>query len=184
MYDFTIEEIINYWSKVETFKPILNFSNYEVSSFGFVKNKNTGRILKPALVGLGKYPVVTLSQDNTPKNYKIPTIVANAFLGRPPFEDALVAHNDGNTSNNNIRNLRWASSLENQADSIRHDTRPRGSKVKNSKLKESDIPVIREKIRQGIPYTILAEEYDVDKTIFTLIKQNKIWKHAKGFNNE
>lgn len=35
----------------EEWRPVLDYDNYEVSSLGNVRNKNTGRILKPSCKG-------------------------------------------------------------------------------------------------------------------------------------
>jgi hypothetical protein len=47
----------------EIWKDISNYDNYKVSSFGNVKNNNTGRILKPSKIG--GYYCVGLSNVKT-----------------------------------------------------------------------------------------------------------------------
>ena len=48
----------------EVWKDIANYDKYEVSSFGNVRNKKTGRILKPS--NIGGYYSVGLSNKKTP----------------------------------------------------------------------------------------------------------------------
>jgi hypothetical protein len=45
--------------------------------------------------------------------YKIHRLVAEAFLGPPPFENAVVMHIDENAVNNRPANLRWGTQKEN-----------------------------------------------------------------------
>jgi hypothetical protein len=47
------------------------------------------------------------------KNYKIHRLVAEAFLGPPPFQKAVVMHIDENSANNRSDNLKWATQKEN-----------------------------------------------------------------------
>ena len=52
-----------YMEEPENWKNVVNYDNYEVSSFGNVRNKKTGRILKP--VNIGGYYYVGLSCGKT-----------------------------------------------------------------------------------------------------------------------
>jgi hypothetical protein len=82
--------------------------NYEVSNLGNIRNKKTGRILKQRLNSNG-YFYIDLSYD---KHLKVHRLIANAFIPNPenkPFID----HIDKNRTNNNMSNLRWATSQEN-----------------------------------------------------------------------
>ena len=47
----------------EVWKDIVKYDNYEVSSFGNVKNKKTGRILKPN--NCGGYAAIGLPNNKT-----------------------------------------------------------------------------------------------------------------------
>jgi hypothetical protein len=93
----------------ESWKDVANYSNYEVSTFGNVRNKNTGRILKPA--NQGGYYNVGLSNVKT-KSVSIHRLVAIAFIPNP--ENKLhVNHIDKNSLNNKLENLEWATPKEN-----------------------------------------------------------------------
>jgi hypothetical protein len=47
------------------------------------------------------------------KTYKIARLVAEAFHGLPPFNDAVVMHLDENAANNRPSNLKWGTQKEN-----------------------------------------------------------------------
>ena len=105
---------------VEVFRSVDGYENYAVSSFGKIKNTKTGKILKAGDNGRG-YLTVNLCEDGVKKTHRIHRLVANAFLDNP--DDKLcVDHKDNNKTNNNISNLRFATTKENsQNSSIRLD---------------------------------------------------------------
>ena len=97
----------------ETWREIKDFPNYEVSNLGNVRNKKTGKVLKPRQKN--GYLVVDLLLDDVIKNLRVHRLVAKAFIPNP---DNLpqVNHKDFNKSNNDVSNLEWIS----RADNIQH----------------------------------------------------------------
>lgn len=95
----------------EVWLPINGYDNYEVSSSGQVKNKNTGRILKMSCCG-GYMSVGLSNLEKKRKSYSVHRLVALAFIPNPNNKPQ-VNHIDKNRSNNKINNLEWCSSLEN-----------------------------------------------------------------------
>jgi hypothetical protein len=47
------------------------------------------------------------------RTYKIARLIAEAFHGPPPFDDAVVMHLDENAVNNRPENLKWGTQKEN-----------------------------------------------------------------------
>lgn len=94
---------------IEIWKNIDGYENYEVSSFGNIRNKNTGRILKAS--SKGGYYSVGLSNIKT-KSFRVHQLVAKAFLPNPENKPQ-VNHKDKNGLNNNVSNLEWNSHQEN-----------------------------------------------------------------------
>lgn len=174
MTTFTVAEIVSAWEADEVWRTVLGWPNYAVSSHGRVRGPRT--ILSPAITR--GYCVVTLMRDGVAKNRKVHSLVMEAFVGPPPFSGAMVAHNDGDQTNNRVSNLRWASAKENQADRTRHGTHIRGSEVRGAKLTERDIPTIRARISAGELYASIAQDFAVSVSTISLIKRNVIWGHV------
>lgn len=78
---------------------------YEVSNLGRIRNKKTGRILKPYLGKTGYYFVV-LSNRDIQKNIKVHRLVALAFIDNPS-NLPIINHKDEDRTNNNSSNLEW-----------------------------------------------------------------------------
>jgi len=100
MYVVELEE----WSAVD------GYSNYEVSSLGKIRNKNTRRILKSA--NKGGYFFVSLCKNSVGKTLAVHRLVAEAFILNPENK-AHVNHKDKNGLNNYVENLEWNTPLEN-----------------------------------------------------------------------
>lgn len=81
------------------------FENYTVSYNGDIKNKKTGKVLKPQKVSGGYYQV-HLFKDGKMNNVLVHRIVAKAFVPNPNNLPQ-VNHKDENKANNNADNLEW-----------------------------------------------------------------------------
>ena len=96
---------------MEYWKDVKEYDNYEVSNNGGVLNKKIRRVLKHGINTNG-YPIVVLSKKGVTKTKTIHRLVANAFI--EGCNDGLVIdHKDGNKENNNISNLEFCTSSEN-----------------------------------------------------------------------
>ena len=95
-----------FWKDVENYEDL-----YEVSDAGRVRNKITGRILKPGNHHK-RYLYVNLSKNGTYKSHKVHRLVAEAFIPNPNNQ-LQVDHIDENKTNNTVDNLRWVSCQEN-----------------------------------------------------------------------
>src|SRR5271155_5394853 len=85
-----------------------NQTNYEVSSFGQVRNSRSGKILKPSLNG--GYHHVLINK----KGYRVHRLVAYAFLFTNGDRETLVVnHLDGNKLNNKASNLEFCTYQQN-----------------------------------------------------------------------
>lgn len=97
----------------ENYKDIKDYEDlYEVSDTGLVRNKVSGKILKPGTDGRKGYLQVDLHKDGIRKTYRIHRLVANAFIPNP-LNLPQVNHIDENKTNNNVENLEWCSAQYN-----------------------------------------------------------------------
>ena len=109
---------------VEQWSVIPEFDNYNVSSFGRIMNKYTGRILSEQKRS-GYYNVAITNNDGKRKHMLIHRLVAIAFL--PNGENKkCVDHIDHNPENNHLSNLRWCSRSENQMNKSKQDNNTSG----------------------------------------------------------
>lgn len=98
----------------EIWKTIRDFSSYEVSNKGRVRNKKTGRIRKPSN---DRYLSVDLYRDGDFKRKSIHRLVAEAFIPRIDGKDQ-INHIDGDKHNNDVSNLEWCTSAENNRHAV------------------------------------------------------------------
>lgn len=95
----------------EIWKPIENYENYSVSTFGQVRNDATGKILKGRDNGYGRLGVC-LWKNGIGKQFQIHRLIALTFIENLEGKTE-VDHKDNDPSNNNLINLRWATRQEN-----------------------------------------------------------------------
>ncbi len=83
---------------------------YNVSSFGRVKNKHTGKFVSPVLTGKPQYWYVNLTPSNGDKRLlrRVHNIQACSFYGEALTSKHTADHIDQNRFNNSLYNIRWA----------------------------------------------------------------------------
>ena len=94
----------------EIWKPIKDYENYSVSTFGRIRNDTTNKNLK-GNEDYGRLGVRFL-KNGIYIRFFIHRLVAVAFIENPENKEQ-VDHIDNNQSNNRVENLRWATRQEN-----------------------------------------------------------------------
>ncbi len=91
---------------MDQWKEVLDYSNYEVSNFGVIRNRKTKLILKQYFNRKG-FLYVYLIDSNNGRRYKklVHRAVAEVFLPETNIQP-YVEHIDGNKENNVVWNLR------------------------------------------------------------------------------
>ena len=106
----------------EIWKPIYGYGNYQISSYGRVRN-NYG-ILKTQINCTSGYVTVNLYKDGVRQGHRVHRLVARAFCNGYSDTNNCVNHIDGNILNNHADNLEWCSYTDNLVHSYEHLNRP------------------------------------------------------------
>ena len=172
------------WKDIEGFKGF-----YQVSNYGRVKSlerkckHNYGglRRVKEKCLSQGKgkyYYNVVLAKEAKNKTLLTHRIVALHFVDNP-YNKPEVNHKDGNKRNNYYLNLEWCTRSENEQHAYDNNLAVTHSENHHSaKLKNIDIPIIRERITKGDKLTTIAKDYKVTICAISAIKYNRKWKHV------
>lgn len=177
----------------EIWKPIPETCGfYEASNLGVVRSmdrnikcsnwysswlaKYKGRILKP--YEQKKYLYVNVKLDGTLQRTGVHRLVLLAFIG-PPRDGDWAAHLNGNSLDNRIENLIWATPKENSGHKKLHGTYQCGEQISCSKLTKEDILVIRKRRQSGETQTLIAADFGVAPQSISAIILGKNWNHIK-----
>ena len=166
----------------EIWKPVAGFEGtYEVSSFGRVRKGD--RILSQSKSTGGYLAVSLQAPDRTRKQYRVHRLVCRAFHGPEPIHlatglltYAMVAHSDGDRTNNRPSNLRWASAMENAADRTKHETGNFAEQHPNSKLTAAKVREIRARWANGEPIEHIAPSYGVCVATAQSVASRRSWR--------
>lgn len=165
----------------ERWLPCPGYPNYEVSSYGRVRNaRRGGRLLKQVPHEESGYLRVALWNGNRRRNMRVHRLVCLAFIGPPPTRRRIeVAHIDGNLNNNTDTNVRWATRLQNEKDKLAHGTRAMGERHGRAKL-STDTVLLVLYLRQRCGMTLAAIELatGVTKSNVHRIVARGGWKHV------
>lgn len=106
-------------------KPVAGHeAKYSVTSDGRIYSIASRMYLDPAVNHNG-YEKVMFRKGGKSKSLFVHRLVAIAFIGEQPFENAQVNHKDGNKRNNDASNLEWVTPRQNVLDAV-----ARTSKIK------------------------------------------------------
>lgn len=94
---------------------INQYEEYEINSLGEVRRD--GKILKIRMASNG-YKQVCLCKNGKPKVFRVHRLLSKAFIPNPDNKPQ-VNHIDGNRLNNNLDNLEWVTSSENNLHACR-----------------------------------------------------------------
>jgi len=159
---------------VEEWRNVVGFEGlYEISNHGNVRSLKTGKIKNQTINKKDNRPFLNLWKENKQKIMRPHKLVLEAFVGICP-QGMECCHNDGNTLNNHIDNLRWDTHTNNIHDRIKHGTTNRGERCGTSKLALEQVISIRKDDRLQ---RIIAEEYGVKQSLISRIKNGVRWQH-------
>jgi hypothetical protein len=171
--------------KAERWLPIVGYEGwYEVSDRGRVHrvkpgpHTRPGYILNHAFLARG-YPTVHLCKNGGQFKEKIHRLVAKAFVGLPK-KGQIINHKNGIKTDNRPENLEWCTYSENHL----HKHRVLGIDVGEthgmSKLKNADIPLIRQLIAENkLTQKAIGDKFNVSARVIRSIKTGRCWATIK-----
>lgn len=170
--------------KFKDIKPI-----YQISTYGGIKNKNSGKLVKGSLTRKG-YVYVCLQTEKGQGTFKLHRLVCISFKLYKHKDKDTVNHIDGNKLNNRLDNLEWADQTEQIIHAYKNNLikKRKGPELYNNKYDEEFIYKICELIDNGItkPTDICnilgINYYKQFKYLIYDIKHGKSWKYiSKDF---
>lgn len=170
-------------------KDIPGFTDYCITKDGQVwskprvdlrGHKRKEKWLRPGTNTTGRL-FVLLRNSGKKYSLQIHRLVLETFVGPCP-KGMEGRHLDGNSSNNNLKNLKWRTHSENMLDAVKHGTAPGlksiGENNGRSKLTTKDVRMIVYMYRTKLfTQREIAEIYNVSRTTVYHIMTRKKWKH-------
>ncbi len=158
---------------------------YLLSNYGrvksFVLNKKDGVLLKCTPINGFKATQFTINKVN--HRYFVHKLVAEYWIERPSENHIYVTHLDRNLKNNHVSNLAWLDRETLLKQYREYFTKlfndPKRRKVMtSSKLKESDIKVLKGMLERGVPQVKIAKMFCISEMQVTRIKRGENWGHV------
>jgi len=159
---------------MEEWRNVVGFEGiYEVSSHGNVRSVKSGQLKKITEDKKTNRPFLNLWKNNKQNVVRVHKLVLEAFVGLCP-EGLECCHNDGNSFNNHVSNLRWDTHKSNIHDRITHGTSNRGERCGTAKLTLEQVNAIRKDTRLQ---RLIAADYGIAESMISRIKNGKRWQH-------
>lgn len=180
-------------AQTEIWKWVEGFPDYSISNQGQVRRKsriysryNDVKITGGGYLSLhdnrGYKEVFLYKNDGTKKATKhfVHRLVAKHFISND-LNKPFVNHLDCDKSNNNYYNLEWCTQKENQRHAVANNRYNPGfgENHASSKLNESDIIGIKEKIASGMQQRKIGKMYNISQAVISKINTNQSWNHIK-----
>lgn len=170
----------------EVWKTIPGFSNYQASQYGRIRSLVKGDPV-PLKLQANKSNYCTymrtqlINDAGESKKVRVHLVVLETFLGPRPSSKHKGCHIDGNSTNNWLLNLKWATPEENEADKAVHGTRLFGVKIHCAKLNPEKVRRIRAAYDKGWNSAIinkLIRTLGVSRTAIVDAAKRKSWKEV------
>lgn len=166
------------------------FPTFEVSEWGDVRRAvdvhggKAGERMRGFIDADGYRRYVLTSVDGLREHVTDYRLVAEAFIGPAPSSRHEVAHNNGSRVCAHYSELRWATRVENHADTVVHGTTPGvGERNPKAKLTEADVIRLRREYRaiknreSDKSVADLAVEFGIHLSTVSTIATGKSWSH-------
>lgn len=157
---------------------------YEISNYGKIRNKETGKVLKSFIDRYGYERISLRTKIKTDKKYFIHRLVSFTFIGDPIDNNYVVNHKDSVRNHNYYKNLEWCSHKDNSIHGFKHGKK----KIHYGLNTKYDIELIKQicfMISKGHPTSEIINELGYNhhknrrkiKNLIVDIRSNKSHKH-------
>jgi len=161
----------------EIWRPALGWERfYRISNMGRVYSLHQSGRLVTGMKIRGGYQVVKAREGDRQANLIVHRMVLEAFVGPAPSADHQGCHNDGDSSNNCVENLRWDSVKGNQADRLKHGTDNRGERCVSAKLTAAAVRQIR--LSAQISDREWANRFGVTRAAIKCARLGHTWRNV------
>jgi len=162
-------------------KTIPKFPAYRVSKNGKVWSVKRKQFLTPTLTNNGYFRVTLRKNLKTHGGVEIHRLILQAFVGPCP-KGMVACHNNGISTDNRLKNLRWDTIKNNIKDAMKHGTshclHQNGEANPNAKLKEKDVRMVVYMHRIGLfSQKEIAKIYNMGYIAINNIIAKRSWKH-------
>lgn len=145
-----------------------------VTAGGSVQRRRGPSVIRRPRANASGYLFVSLCRDGKSQITSVAQIVAETFIGpRPPRHD--ICHNDGNSANNGVLNLRYDTRRGNCRDKRAHGTENIGERNPRARLTAAQVDAIRN-ARRSESARVLGAEYGVSAGHIKNIRCDRCWR--------
>lgn len=168
------------------FKDVPSYETYEINLFGEIRNKVSGKFLKPMTMATSRlkrkpfvYHRVTLCKNGVPKKFSVSRLVAYTFIGEPTSLCHEVNHKDGDRNNNHVSNLEWVSPAENKKHAELSGLLPKCESHGNNIYTEEQARLVITLSKDSYSRKQVSEMAGVTISFVKDIRNGRAWKHLE-----
>lgn len=172
--------MIEWWLSVVGFE-----GKYEVSNLGRVRSlfkgsrfgsrpRKTPLLLTPQPNTGGGHLRVKLTKDGHTIGALVHVLVLAAFRGPCP-EGQEGCHDDGDTANNVLGNLKWGTHAENMQDMVRHGRSTKGERSGRARMSELQVRDMKLRLKSGQRRRQVAKDMKLDFSLVDNVARGRAW---------
>jgi hypothetical protein len=159
-------------------KQMSRFPGYAITPDGVIWSRKRSKEWRPLSPSKSsRYDQVTMFIKGKTIYKKVHILVLEEFVGPKPSNIHQACHNDGDSFNNNVTNLKWGTPSDNYQDRHGHGTNNTGMRNGRAVLTDKQVLEIRDRLLRGARQTDLGREYGVSQVTISMIKLRKKWGH-------